>query len=76
MDDSFEIKSRRFAEVSAHTSFINIHVITTFVCPYTAPAGQALGCNEGTSFNNKSQHQKAGFRLKSATGMTVISTKM
>ena len=44
--------SQRAKRVLAHTSFLHIHVITTLVLPCTAPAGQALDSDEGTTFNS------------------------
>lgn len=43
---------RRAKIVFAHTSFLHFPVITTFVLPCTAPAGQAIDCHEGTTFKS------------------------
>jgi len=50
--------SQRATEASAHTSFIHIHVITTFVYPYTAPAGQAIDNHEDMIFKQTTQYQQ------------------
>ncbi len=54
-----QMASQGLAEVAAHTSFIHIHVTTTFVYPYTAPAGKALDSHEAMTFKQTSQYHWA-----------------